>query len=93
MPFSTTIPLADRRSRVGPVDRRSGSLPDILDELLRIAQQADAYEIHVETFDYERRPILSVYDNARGSRVRETCSHWMRSGGADPSRIPEMVTG
>ncbi|MEQ6334732.1 hypothetical protein [Sphingobium sp. MK2] len=52
MPFSTTIPLADRRSRVGPVDRRSGSLPDILDELLRIAQQADAYEILVETFDY-----------------------------------------
>ncbi|OHT21601.1 hypothetical protein [Edaphosphingomonas haloaromaticamans] len=66
MPFSTMIRIANRQSRMGPADRRSASLPEILDELLGIAQHADAYEIDVETFDYEGRPTLSVYDNGSG---------------------------
>lgn len=66
MPNATTIPIADRQSRARPAERRGSSLAEILDELLRIAHQAGAYEIHVETFDYQGRPILSVYDNGAG---------------------------
>lgn len=66
MPFSTTIRTADSQSRARPVNRCCGSLTEILDELLRVARRADAYEIHVETFDYEGRPVLSVYDNGSG---------------------------
>lgn len=65
MPAST-FHIADTPSRLAPAPRRPAALPTILDELFRIACEADAYEIHVETFDYESRPTLSVYDNGSG---------------------------
>ncbi len=66
MPYSSPLRTADSQSRPRPANRCCGSLTEILDELLRIAHRADAYEIHVETFDYEGRPVLSVNDNGSG---------------------------
>ncbi|WP_140159632.1 hypothetical protein [Sphingobium sp. GW456-12-10-14-TSB1] len=66
MPFPTPACIVDTPHRIASANMRPGSLPEILDELFCIACQADAYEIHVETFDYEGRPTLSVYDNGSG---------------------------
>ncbi|MEG8219589.1 hypothetical protein OSJ57_02995 [Sphingomonas sp. HH69] len=59
------------RTMIGPsgvaqADNPSGPLDAILRELFRIAQRAGASRIHVETFDYEGRPTLSVLDNGSG---------------------------
>lgn len=59
------------RTMIGPsgvaqADTPSGPLDAILRELFRIAQRAGASRIHVETFDYEGRPTLSVLDNGSG---------------------------
>lgn len=59
------------RTMIGPsgvakADNPSGPLDAILRELFRLAQRAGACRIHVETFDYEGRPTLSVLDNGSG---------------------------
>ncbi|WP_150293619.1 sensor histidine kinase [Sphingobium estronivorans] len=66
MPSSTKAHIAGPPSRLVPTNRHPASLPEILHELFRIACKADAYEIHVETFVYEGRATLSVYDNGCG---------------------------
>jgi hypothetical protein len=57
-----------------------------LDELLRVAHRADAYEIYVETFDYEGRPVLSVYDNGSGIESPRDLLALDAIGWRDPSR-------
>lgn len=59
------------RTMIGPcgvaqADNPSGPLDAILRELFRMSQRAGASRIHVETFDYEGRPTLSVLDNGSG---------------------------
>jgi glucose-6-phosphate-specific signal transduction histidine kinase len=92
MPYSTTLRIANRQSRARPADSCCGSLAEILDELLRVAHRADAYEIHVETFDYEGRPVLSVYDNGSGIESPRDLLALDAIGWRDPCPVPEMMT-
>jgi hypothetical protein len=66
MSISTSIRTMSGRSDVPQADKPSGPLDAILRELFRIAQHAGACRIHVETFDYEGRPTLSILDNGSG---------------------------
>ena len=66
MSFSTSTRTTSGRSGFTQADEPPGPLDTILRELFRIAQRAGACRIHVETFDYEGRPTLSVLDNGSG---------------------------
>ncbi|TAJ74155.1 MAG: hypothetical protein EPO45_17305 [Sphingobium sp.] len=66
MSFSSSTRTINGPSNVLQADKSSGSLDTILRELFRIAQRAGACRLHVETFDYEGRPTLSVLDNGSG---------------------------
>jgi len=66
MSISTPTRTINGSSGVVKADKPAAPLDTILHELLCIAQRAGACRVHVETFDYEGRPILSVLDNGSG---------------------------
>lgn len=66
MSFSTSTRTMNGPSGAAQADKPSAPLDTILRDLFRIAQRAGACRLHVETFDYEGRPTLSILDNGSG---------------------------